>query len=82
MLKYLKRRRRKKFDFYCYQLFKVDRNNVKMLKIIQGPKMHCQNIVDVRHFKQIFILNFYSNTICFSIFETKHILNPFLNNRL
>jgi hypothetical protein len=73
---------RKKFDFYCYQLFKVDRNNVKMLKIFWGPKIHSQNIVDGRYFEKILIFNFYSNTISFLIFETIHVLNPFVNNRL
>ncbi len=82
ILKYLNRLRRRKFDFYCYQLFNVDRNNVKMLKIFWGPKMNSQNIVDGRYFKKNIYLNFYSNTISFLIFETIHILNPFLNNHL
>jgi hypothetical protein len=41
----------------------VDRNNVKMLKIFWGPKIHSQNIVDGRYFKKLLILNFYRNTI-------------------
>ena len=68
----------KKFDFYCYQLFKVNKNNVKMLQIFWGPKMHFQNIVDGRYFKKNFFFNFYGDTICFLIFEKIHILNPFL----
>jgi hypothetical protein len=58
--------------------FKVNKNNVKMLKIFWGPKMHFQNIVDGKYFKKIYFLNFYGNKIGFLIFETIHILNPFL----
>ncbi len=66
-----------KVRFLLPSTFKVNRNNVKMLKIFWGPKMHFQNIVDGRYLKKI-IFNLYGNTICFLIFEKIHILNPFL----
>ncbi len=43
--------REEKVHFLLQSAFKVNRNNVKMLKIFSGPKMHCQNIVDGRYFQ-------------------------------
>ncbi len=40
-----------KIHFLVQSAFKVNINNVKMLKICRGPKMHCQNIVDGRYFQ-------------------------------
>jgi len=44
--------REEKVRFLFQSAFKVDRNNVKMLKIFWGPKMRCQNIVDGRYFQK------------------------------
>ncbi len=41
-----------KVQFIFQSAFKVNRNNVKMLKIFWGSKMCCQNIVDGRYFPQ------------------------------
>ena len=38
--------------FLLQSAFKVNRNNVKMLKGVWGPKIHCQNIVDGRYFQK------------------------------
>jgi hypothetical protein len=64
ILKNLNRLRMKKFDILLLSTFKVNKNNVKMLKIFWGPKMHSRWEI----FKKIFIFNFYGNTICFLIF--------------
>ena len=42
--------REEKVRFLFQSAFKVDRNNVKMLKIFWGPKM--RNIVDGRYFQK------------------------------
>ena len=60
--------REEKDRFLFQSAFKVDRNNVKMLKIFWGPKMRCQNIVDGRYFKKKFIFIFLCYKIHFSIF--------------
>ena len=44
--------REEKVRFLFQSAFKVDRNNVKMLKNFWGPKMRCQNIVDRRYFQK------------------------------
>ncbi len=41
-----------KVQFLLQSAFKVNRNNVKMLKGVWGPKIHCQNIVDRRYFQK------------------------------
>ena len=41
-----------KVQFLLQSASKVHRNNVKMLNIFWGPKMHCQNIVDERYFQK------------------------------
>jgi hypothetical protein len=41
-----------KVRFLLQSAFKVNRNNVKMLKGVWGPKIHCQNIVDGRYFQK------------------------------
>jgi hypothetical protein len=41
-----------KVRFLLQSAFKVNRNNVKMLKGVWGPKIHCQNIVAGRYFKK------------------------------
>ncbi len=35
--------------FLLQSALKVNINNVKMLKGVWGPKIHCRNIVDVRY---------------------------------
>ncbi len=41
-----------KVRFLRQSAFKVNRNNVKMLKGVWGPKVHCQNIVYGRYFQK------------------------------
>ena len=41
-----------KVRFLLQSAFRVNRNNVKMLKGVWGPKIHCQNIVDGRYFQK------------------------------
>ncbi len=41
-----------KVRFLLQSAFKVNRNNVKMLKDVWGPKIHCQNIVGGRYFQK------------------------------
>ncbi len=71
-----------KVRFLLQSAFKVNRNNVKMLKGVWGPKIHCQNIVDGRYFQKnsnfwIFVVK---NSL--SNFVAKYILNPVFNNHL
>ncbi len=48
----LKLTQEEKVRFLLQSAFKVHRSNVKMLKGVWGPKMHCQNIVDGRYLKK------------------------------
>ena len=41
-----------KVRFLLQSVFKVNRNNVKMLKGVWGPKIHFQNIEDGRYKKK------------------------------
>ena len=41
-----------KVRFLLQSAFKVNRNNVKMLKGVWGPKIHFQNIEDGRYKKK------------------------------
>ncbi len=51
--------REEKVQFIFQSAFKVNRNNVKMLKIFGGSKMCCQKNVDGRYFpKKIYFLFF------------------------
>ncbi len=52
-----------KVQFLLQSASKVNRNNVKMLNIFWGPKMHCQNIVDERYFQKKIIFIF----LCYKI---------------
>ena len=49
-LKGFKWAREEKVQFLLQSASKVNRNNVKLLKIFWGPKMHCPNIADKRYF--------------------------------
>ena len=50
--------REEKVRFLFQSAFKVDRNNVKMLKFFWGPKMRCQNIVNGIYLKKKLFLFF------------------------
>jgi hypothetical protein len=51
-LKGLKWGREEKVQFLLQSASKVNRNNVKLLKIFWAPKMHCPNIADERYFQK------------------------------
>ena len=51
--------REEKVQFLLQSASKVNRNNVKMLKIFWGPKMHCPNIVDERYFQKRYYFYFF-----------------------
>ncbi len=58
-LKGFKWAREEKVQFLLKSASKVNRNNVKMLKIFWGPKIHCQNIADEKYFQNKYYFYFF-----------------------